>query len=476
MSEPILKVLTNNLMGLPESAKAIGRQNIDAQQSITYSYSGGTITAIDGSAVGQSDAITEIVHDANLSGSGTSAFPLGLASEITLSASGLPYTATVTPYSVQMCQTGSATSYFGLNYFWLRDSAGGESDFYTNKLEISDAGQCTLSAMPTAVEFFNGNELNRFASYNLSGTVLSASGVSPTTAKLCDNMLSFYESGQPSANYDRTGLQVGTTADVQTTLSKNLKFEFDVGGNLESTTYMANGFSGTTYTPTGNNRDTGIVTIHGLTGVNSFGDYKIWDGWNSAKRAQIAANGDEESVIDMYIGYNNGAVELYPAYIGFYNPFDGSAFIYQSSIVAWNNNLSAVSAGYGLSGNGTSGSPLCVTGFKTEYTSPYASSCISSDRTSIDILTDEYSARMHDDGFWVTYGGSVFHSSTVQMRADNLSINDYTTDDNTYLNASSVRLYYHLNDSTASASAEINANVLTSLFAWAVNNGWTPPA
>lgn len=474
MSEQINKVLASTAQAFTTAEQKQARDNISAQAKITYSYSGGTITAIDGSAVGQPDALTEVMHDANLSGEGTSGSPLGLASEITLSANGVPYTANITPYSVQMCQTGSATSYFGLNYFFLRDSAGGESDFYTNKLEISDAGQCTLSAIPTAVEFFNGNELNRFASYNLSGTVLSASGVNPTTAKLSDNMLSFYESGQPSANYDRTGLQVGTTADVKTTLSKSLEFNYDVGGNTETTKFMPNGFSATTYTPTGNNRDTGIVTIYGITGMNSFGDYKIWDSWNSAKRAQIAANGDEASVIDMYIGFNNGSVELYPAYIGFYNPYDGSAFIYQSSIVAWNNNLSAVSVGDGLSGNGTSGSPLCVTGFKTEYTSPYASSCISSDRTSIDILTDEYSSRMHDDGIFVTYGGNVYHSSTVQMRSDNLSINDYTTDDNTYLNASSVRLYYHLNDSTASASAEINANVLTSLFAWAMNNGWTP--
>lgn len=477
MSEKIPSVLSNLPQAFTTAEQKKARDNISAQAKITYSYSGGTITAIDGSAVGQPDALTEVMHDANLSGEGTSGSPLGLASEITLSAIDVPYTANITPYSVQMCQTDSATSYFGLNYCWLRDSAGGEATLYTDKLEISDAWQCTLSAMPTAVEFFDGNELNRFASYNLSGTVLSASGVNPTTAKLSDNMLSFYESGQPSANYDRIGLQLGTTADVKTTLSKNLKFEFNVGGNLESTTYMANGFSGTTYTPTGTNRDTSIVTTYGLTGVNSFGDYKIWDNWQSSKRAQMGDNGEEMSVLDMYIGYNNDEEELYPAYIGFYNPFDGSSFIYQSSINAWNDNLSAqkpVSIGDGLSGSGTSGSPLCVTGFKTEYTSPYASSCISSDRTSIDILTDEYSSRMHDDGIWITYGGSVFHSSTVQMRADNLSINDYTTDDNTYLNASSVRLYYHLNDSTASASAEINANVLTSLFAWAMNNGWTP--
>lgn len=477
MSEKIPSVLTNLPQSFTTAEQKIGRDNIDAQKSITYSYSGSTITAIDGSAVGNPNSLSSVVHDANLSGSGTSASPLGLAREITLSASDVPYTSEITPYSFQMCQTGSATSYFGLNYFFLKDSAGGESYFYTDKATIADAGACTLSALPTAVEFFDGNDLNRFASYNLSGTVLSASGVSPTTARLRDNRLSFYESGKPSAYYDRTGLQLGATADVRTTLSKDLKFDYDVGGNLEYTTYGLNGFSATTYTPTGTYHDTGVVTTYGLTGVNSFGDYKIWDNWRSSKRAQLGGNGEEKSVIDMYIGYNNGDSELYPAYIGFYNPFDGSAFIYQSSIVAWNNNLSAekpVSAGSGLSGNGTSGSPLVVTGLTNHYESPYSTSDFTIDRTSIGIYTDTYSSRITDGEILLKYGGPVFHSAITEWRTNDFTIHDYTDGNGIYLEASSFRMYYHLNDPTASASAEINANVLSSLFAWAMNNGWNP--
>lgn len=406
MSETINKVLASTAQAFTTAEKLQARTNIDAQKSITFNYSGSTITAIDGSAVGQPNALTEVVHDSNLSGSGTSGSPLGLASVITLSANDLPSTSEITPYSFQMCQTGSAT------------------------------------------------------------------------AMLRDNRLSFYESSKPSAYYDRTGLQFGATADVRTTLSKKLEFAYDVGGNLETTTYGLNGFAATTYTPTGTNHDTGTLSIYGISGVNSFGDYKIFDNWRSSKRAQISSDGvTEKSVIDMYIGYNNGEQELYPAYIGFYNPYDGSAFIYQSSIVAWNNNLSAekpVSAGSGLSGNGTSGSPLCVTGIANHYESPYSTSDFTTDRTSIDIFTDEYSARMHDGGVWFKYGGNVFHSAYVQMRPADFAMYDYTTDDTVYLNASSIKMYYHLNDSTASASAEINANVLSSLFAWAMNNGWTP--
>lgn len=112
MSEPIQKVLTNNLMGLPESAKAIGRQNIDAQKTIAYAYSGSTITAIDnsavgkistygysgdtitsidGSAVGTPGAFTAVHHDSNLSGSATSGKPLGLYSAMVMDLGSVPF-------------------------------------------------------------------------------------------------------------------------------------------------------------------------------------------------------------------------------------------------------------------------------------------------------------------------------------------------------------------------------------------------
>lgn len=435
-----------------------------------------TITAIDGSAVGNPSALSKVYHDSNLSGSGTSGSPLGLSSTIVLSSTGLPYTNEINTYSIYM-HDQSSTSYVGLGYNYFQDSAGGETYIQSDQITISDSGTCTLTAKPESVEFFNGNDLDRFASYNLSGVVLSASGVNPVTAKLKDDRLLFYESSKPSAYYDRTGLQFGRTADVQTNLNSSLKFSYDVGGNLESTTYMHNGFSATTYTPTGTNQDTGLLTIYGISGVNSFGDYKIRDSWNSVKRAQFDNSGNEKSVLDMYIGYNNGEQELYPAYIGFWNPYDGSAFIYQSSIVAWNNNLSAehpVSAGIGLSGNGTSGSPLCVTGIYNHYESQYNTSYFSSDRTALDIFSDTYSARLHNGGVWFSYGGDVFHSARTQLSPSEFSMRDYTDDNSMYLNASSIRLLYRINDSTASASAEINASVLSSLFTWAMNNGWNP--
>lgn len=351
MSEQINKVLASTAQSFTTAEQKQARDNIDAQKSISYSYSGFTITAIDGSAVGQPDALTKVVHDDNLSGSGTTASPLGLASEITLSSTGLPYINTINSYSIYM-HDASATSYVGLGTNYFKDSAGGETYIHSNQITIADSGTCNLTAKPESVEFYNGNDYDRFASYNLSGVVLSSNGVRPVTSRLKDDRLSFYESGRPSAYYDRTGLQFGRTADVLTNLNTALKLSYDIGGNLEYTTYGINGFTATTYTPTGTNQDVGVVTTYGLTGVNSFGDYKIWDSWNSSKRAQMGNNSEEKSVLDIYIGYNNGTAELYPAYIGFYNPFDGSAFIYQSSISSWNNKLSSVNVGFGLSGNG----------------------------------------------------------------------------------------------------------------------------
>lgn len=84
MSEAIQKVLTNNLMGLPESAKSIGRQNIDAQKTLAYSYDGTRITAIDNSAVG----LNSVSANNCISGDGSSGSPLGLSATAQWTAGG----------------------------------------------------------------------------------------------------------------------------------------------------------------------------------------------------------------------------------------------------------------------------------------------------------------------------------------------------------------------------------------------------
>lgn len=86
MSSPINKVISNLPQAFTTAEQAQARQNIDAQKSIAYSYSGSTITAIDNSAVGNPAALTGVDHDYNLSGSGTSAVPLGLNDPVKMSA------------------------------------------------------------------------------------------------------------------------------------------------------------------------------------------------------------------------------------------------------------------------------------------------------------------------------------------------------------------------------------------------------
>lgn len=85
MSEQINRVLVDRVQSFTTAEQKQGRDNIGAQASISYSYSGSTITAIDGSAVGNPASLTGVDHDYNLSGSGTSASPLGLASTVTFS-------------------------------------------------------------------------------------------------------------------------------------------------------------------------------------------------------------------------------------------------------------------------------------------------------------------------------------------------------------------------------------------------------
>lgn len=53
MTEPINKILATTSQAFTTAQQAQARANIDAQKSIAYSYSGDTITGIDGSAVGK---------------------------------------------------------------------------------------------------------------------------------------------------------------------------------------------------------------------------------------------------------------------------------------------------------------------------------------------------------------------------------------------------------------------------------------
>lgn len=91
MSEAINKVLASTSQAFSTAEMKQARDNISAQAKLTYAYSGSTITAIDGSAVGTPGAFTAVHHDNNLSGSATSAKPLGLYSAMVMDMSHVPF-------------------------------------------------------------------------------------------------------------------------------------------------------------------------------------------------------------------------------------------------------------------------------------------------------------------------------------------------------------------------------------------------
>lgn len=82
MSEQINKLLCTTPQSFTTAEQKIGRDNISAQAKITFTYSGSTITGIDGSPVG--GGLGEVYAGNCISGSGTSGSPLGLSSSVSL--------------------------------------------------------------------------------------------------------------------------------------------------------------------------------------------------------------------------------------------------------------------------------------------------------------------------------------------------------------------------------------------------------
>ena len=144
--EAINKVLASTAQAFSTAEQSQARANIDAQKTISYSYSGSTITAIDGSAVGQPGALSAVYRDSNLSGSGTSGSPLGLASTINLTNS-LPYSAAYGTYSVEFTSPSSRSEYgigtmsisASSNVYWSSDESGFEAHAgdFTNTIKAS---------------------------------------------------------------------------------------------------------------------------------------------------------------------------------------------------------------------------------------------------------------------------------------------------------------------------------------------------
>ena len=141
MSEQINKVLASTAQAFSTAEQKQARDNIDAQQSITFNYSGSSITALNGSAIAQSGALTFVTHDGNLTGSGTSASPLGLANPSIISGN-------------------SHSSYRADNFVMVSASGGDRSYLNEFVLEFQSAGT-SFSVTPASIDLWNSYSAGR---------------------------------------------------------------------------------------------------------------------------------------------------------------------------------------------------------------------------------------------------------------------------------------------------------------------------
>lgn len=169
MTEPINKILATTSQAFTTAQQAQARANIDAQKSIAYSYSGQTITGIDGSAVGKistygysGNTITSIDGSAvglntvsannGITGNGSSSQPLGVSTSLTFS--GGIYTASISHIALRM--TGnSATASLNAGTFGIMKS--NQESVYVNPTAMlfTDSAHNTVEVTKGSIERWN---------------------------------------------------------------------------------------------------------------------------------------------------------------------------------------------------------------------------------------------------------------------------------------------------------------------------------
>lgn len=418
--EPINKVIANLPQAFTTAEQAQARANIDAQQTISYSYSGSTITAIDGSAVGQPGALTAVYHDSNLSGSGTSGAPLGLASTINLTNS-LPYSAAYGTFSVEFTDP-SSRSVYGLGNLAISASSNVYLSANESGFEAHAGGfATTLKASSIDINEYNGGDAD---------------------ALLTNSSLTFTERYHPTAQ-----------------LSNDKLFFRDELGALT--------FAEASYTPysvqwtyplPGNDFITASAGIGGMQCFADLNAYSARYGGNELDMSSKSASSRIRISVDTASNYF-GILMSDSAYTGKILP---------SSINRWDNCISSVSAGVGISGDGVN-NPLSVTGLSYDYTSIYQTSRthISSD---IDMTIDDnrhttfspYGVRIEETGT------APNHSSLAEFSIDHLNLHDYDVSAQSVLTPTGLLLSDSANTVTIAASS------WNSLTAWASSQGWNP--
>ena len=203
MSEQINKVLASTAQSFTTAQQAQARANIDAQQSIAWSYdTASAITAINGSAVGGGGGgMTGVSTDSNMSGNGTSGSPLGLNSSIAISSTygsttfGLQNNWGMLLPNVQLQETSNNYTQMHAGKLTLSGAAGNATSFYTSTntcawhcIEAFDSSSAvweidnprvewpdnrTMSLQPTAFSFQNrSGSLNNRIYGTVGSTVL----------------------------------------------------------------------------------------------------------------------------------------------------------------------------------------------------------------------------------------------------------------------------------------------------------------
>ena len=384
MSEQINKVLASTAQAFSTAEQKQARDNIDAQQSITFNYSGSNITAIDGSAIAQSGALTFVTHDGNLTGSGTTDSPLGLSSEITLSSTGLPYVNTINSYSMYM-HGESATSYVGLGYNYFKDSAGGETYIQSDQIILKDDGDISLRAYP-------------------SGIFINEHNGSDADLTIGNSSIVFSERYHDSQVVDRSSIERWNSYSAG--LFTGLDHDYNLSG-LGTTTSLLGLADPIRFSASGTAADSLISSISvGRKGFSAdvpsawtaeltFNRGKLSYEWPSADdtafhegltshtmfypgNVNLSSHNcsyithnfvdiDVDNGLRMFQGYGSGSLQsgLFACVSGYGNGptvhlQQGTANEYVDipSIRRWNGYSAGVSAGNGLSGSGTSGSPL----------------------------------------------------------------------------------------------------------------------
>lgn len=190
MTAPINKILATTSQAFTTAQQAQARTNIDAQKSIAYSYSGQTITGIDGSAVGKinsygysGDTITSIDGSAvgkinsygysgntitsidgsavglstvsannGITGNGSSAQPLGISSSLSFVNGN---SATVIAPSMLRMSSNSATANLSVGTLGIFNSTMGGAYLNPTAMWFTDTEHSTAEVTKSAIERWN---------------------------------------------------------------------------------------------------------------------------------------------------------------------------------------------------------------------------------------------------------------------------------------------------------------------------------